>query len=212
MRLPADLGFESHPHDRRRMVRRDDAETAIAAAARVQGRLSELQRRVHAEIERLGGATGEEVEQLPQFAALAPSTVRRRITDLRDLGLVVAAGERPNSRGLPMTVWRTAQPNTTRAGSTRAESPARELTNACGPRGAPGSVLAAEAAERAPPEPIQVGDWVRIRATGARGMVVAFEDSFAPAFARRLRVDVSTSLVTGRLSTHDPDELERITR
>jgi len=201
VRLPADLGFESHPHDRRRMVRRDDAETAIAAAARVQGRLSELQRRVLAEIERLGGATGEEVEQLPQFAALAPSTVRRRITDLRDAGLVVAAGERTNSRGLPMTVWRAAA-------RTVRESEGSGVEPALGLSVAP----PAQAAEPAPPEPIQVGDWVRIRATGARGMVVAFQDPFQPAFARRLRVDVATALVTGRLSTHEPDELERITR
>lgn len=93
--------------DARRMVRRDGRDTEIAAAAKVQRGLSALQQRVLQAFVELGGsATDEQLEQRPQFADLAPSTVRKRRSELLAAGLLVADGERLNSRGLPMTRWR----------------------------------------------------------------------------------------------------------
>jgi hypothetical protein len=89
------------------MVRRDARDTEIAAAAKVQRGLSALQQRVLQAFVELGGsATDEQLETRPQFAELAPSTVRKRRSELLAAGLIVADGERMNSRGAPMTLWR----------------------------------------------------------------------------------------------------------
>ena len=87
------------------MVRTDDRETAVLAAETVLPKLNRLRTRVLALIAEAGpdGLTDKELEQLPEFARYAYSTVRKRRTELFQAGYLVEAGVRDR-----LTVWTVA--------------------------------------------------------------------------------------------------------
>lgn len=68
----------------RPMHRRGDHATSVEAGERVRTVLSDLQRDVYIAIAAAGaaGLTDRELELLPQFAHLAPSTCRKRRSEL----------------------------------------------------------------------------------------------------------------------------------
>jgi predicted transcriptional regulator len=74
------------PPELRTMARPDGDETSKAAALRIVDSISDLQRRIYEVFLRYGNLTGKEVEQLAEFEDLAPSTARKRLTDLRRAG------------------------------------------------------------------------------------------------------------------------------
>lgn len=75
-------------------------------AAESLSNLSELQARVLAWFQRNGPATDEQLERDAEFASLAPSTARKRRSDLYEMGLLRDTGERAvNSRGRMMILW-----------------------------------------------------------------------------------------------------------
>lgn len=86
----------------RRMVRVRDLRTCYQAADDVVPLLNELQMGVLRAVSEAGayGATDRELEQLPVFAKRAPSTVRKRRSELYQAGLLLPAGVRDK-----MTVW-----------------------------------------------------------------------------------------------------------
>lgn len=87
------------------MVRTDDRETAVLAAETVLPKLNRLRTRVLALITEAGpdGLTDKELEQLPEFAGYAYSTVRKRRTELFQAGYLVEAGVRDR-----LTIWTVA--------------------------------------------------------------------------------------------------------
>jgi len=92
----------------RGMVRARTSGTSVTAARAVRGVRSALQVKVLAILGRGGPMTAEELENHEEMVALnlAPSTVRKRISELFQAGELVEAGERPNRRGSAMlTVW-----------------------------------------------------------------------------------------------------------
>ena len=91
-----------------RLSRKRDPATSHAAAKRIAPRLSKLQEQVLYAVMNHPNSTAEQLEQLPQFLTYAPSTVRKRLTDLHRKGLIQSVGVRENSRGCPMQVWRKA--------------------------------------------------------------------------------------------------------
>lgn len=78
------------------MHRRTDPETSRDAAARIARRLSPLHQQVLTAVAAAGGqgATGRELEQLPCFADCAPSTIRKRASELHHAGRLQDAGRR----------------------------------------------------------------------------------------------------------------------
>lgn len=84
-------------------VRTSDPQTAHDAADAIAHKLSSLQQQVLTAFATFGdrGATGREAEGLPCFSACAPSTIRKRITELHRLGRLTEAGERDG-----LTVYR----------------------------------------------------------------------------------------------------------
>lgn len=78
------------------MVRRRDPETSRVAAAKVARKLSPLHAEVLDQVKRAGvrGLTGRELEQLPMFASCAPSTIRKRASELHHLGELRDSGRR----------------------------------------------------------------------------------------------------------------------
>lgn len=79
------------------MFRQSDPETSRDAAARVLPHLSELQARVRLAFQTHGALTAKEAEQLPEFADLGFSTVRKRISELVKLEVLASAGVRDGS-------------------------------------------------------------------------------------------------------------------
>lgn len=91
--------------DVRGMVHTDDPYTSVEAAESVVLHLSELQNQVTAAFREHGTLSDDRLERLPQFAGYAYSTVRKRRTELCQLGILVAVGDEINSRGRKMLVW-----------------------------------------------------------------------------------------------------------
>lgn len=89
-------------------VRKSDPETSRAAAARVEGRLSELQAKVLTAFLAHGPMTAEECENLDYFGNLAPSTVRKRISEMAkmDPPELLVHGVAHNDRGSRLTRYR----------------------------------------------------------------------------------------------------------
>ena len=83
-----------------------DPSTSRDAARRVTRRLGDLHRAVVAAIAAAGrdGLTDRELERLPQFAGLAPSTARKRRSEAFQAGLLIDAGRRDG-----LTVWTTRE-------------------------------------------------------------------------------------------------------
>ena len=92
----------------RRMTHRGGRVTEAKAAEAVLRGVSALQQQVLDAFDEFHQLTAEQCERLPCFAHLAPSTVRKRISELAQAGKLVAAGERLNSRAKPITVWKRA--------------------------------------------------------------------------------------------------------
>lgn len=80
------------------MVRGDSPVTSQAAAVRVLEKLSALQHQVLMAVD---GLTDRELERLPQFSEYAPSTIRKRRSELWQLGRLREDGTRDG-----LTVWR----------------------------------------------------------------------------------------------------------
>lgn len=71
------------------LSRANDAATSRTTADAIHGKLSELQVRVLEAIRQHGPIDAAALEDLPRFASLAPSTVRKRVTELVRAGRVV---------------------------------------------------------------------------------------------------------------------------
>lgn len=84
------------------MVRSDDRSTCSDAADRVLPKIRELHAQVLAAVRTAAtdGITDRELERLPQFARYGPSTVRKRRSELYQLGYLAPAGVRDR-----LTVW-----------------------------------------------------------------------------------------------------------
>ena len=85
----------------RGMIRNDDHGTSVSAAISILPHLSDLQARVLAAFRRNEAMTDRELEKLPCFSELAPSTIRKRRGELVKADLVVDTGERRDG----MIVW-----------------------------------------------------------------------------------------------------------
>jgi len=97
-----DLPLFQTPVVAKRMARARDRQTAKDAAGRVLPHLSPLQQAVLQALTAAGadGLTDRELERLAGFQHLAPSTVRKRRSELFQLGKVREAGVRDR-----LTVW-----------------------------------------------------------------------------------------------------------
>lgn len=87
----------------RRMVHHNAIRTEVDAAAKVLACCSRLHSEVMGAFLEHGAMTAGEAEKLSQFAQWKPSTVRKRISELKEAGRLVADGRRGG-----MTVWRVA--------------------------------------------------------------------------------------------------------
>lgn len=203
MNLPMDLGFESHPHDARRMVRRDAPDTSIAAAAAVQRSMTALHALVLQAIDEdfAGAATAEQVETLGRFSDRGPSTIRKRISELAQMGRLVEDGTRLNSRGLPMKLYRVARP---------AEATVCGLSKITNPATAKALGELALAASQRVRGGYEVGERARIRATRQLAEVYEVRDRHEPAHAQRVLCGWSKSLSVEQSEWFDGHELERL--
>ena len=75
-----------------RIVRRDDPPTSHEAARKVEPHLSALQKLIMEIFKCCGPMTSKECERRPSLVLLAPSTVRKRICELRDKKLLRETG------------------------------------------------------------------------------------------------------------------------
>ena len=84
------------------MVRQGDPDTSRAAAARIEPKVRTLHLAVLAAIDAAGedGLTDRELEQLAQFAHYGPSTIRKRRSELYQLGYLT-----PRSTRAGLMVW-----------------------------------------------------------------------------------------------------------
>ena len=87
--------------------RATDPPPARAAAAALRSTRSTLQQLVLAAFHRVQPRPldDEMLERLDEFAGYAPSTIRKRRSELVQAGCLVAIGEGRNSRGARMTRW-----------------------------------------------------------------------------------------------------------
>ncbi len=92
----------------RGMVRRDDHDTSIEAAASVEPNLSKLQHAVLAAIIKMPGLCDYDLENLPQFLHYSYSTIRKRRTELSQKGLVETIGTKKVPNGRKMHTYRAA--------------------------------------------------------------------------------------------------------
>ncbi|MES1993161.1 MAG: hypothetical protein V4457_06045 [Pseudomonadota bacterium] len=88
------------------MVHRRGLSTERQSAAAIVPHRNAIQAAVLERFKRFGPMTAEQCERLSDFIDYAPSTVRKRISELQIAGDLVADGTTKNSRGRPMTVWR----------------------------------------------------------------------------------------------------------
>lgn len=87
----------------RRMVHKGDPQTSLDAAERIMPKIGSLHLKVLAAL--TVPMTDEELELLDEFHGYGPSTIRKRRSELYQLGKVVGVAERKNSRGQKMIVW-----------------------------------------------------------------------------------------------------------
>ncbi len=87
-----------------RMHRRPDHDTSIRAAKGILSLRSVLQAEIHAVLKIMGPATDGELEKLERFSNYAPSTVRKRRSELFQGGRAEWTGEKRGG----MKVWRAA--------------------------------------------------------------------------------------------------------
>ena len=88
-------------------MRATDPAPARAAAVALLPTRSALQHQVLAAFRRVTPRPldDEMLERLDEFAGYAPSTIRKRRSELVQAGLLVPVGEGRNSRGARMTRW-----------------------------------------------------------------------------------------------------------
>jgi hypothetical protein len=228
MNSPLEFGFDFDAPDPRRLARRDAKDTEIAAAARVQQRMNETRQAVLDGVIELGGAaTAEQTENLPRFASFGHSTVRKRLGELVEMGYLIEDGTRVNSRGLPMTLYR-VKTNPEAGESPATTDPATGVLSRgvavarTGVEPVASRRDAAPVGQQSTPTPdeshrhigYQVGDRVRVRATGRLVEVYDVERPHEPAFAQRVRCGYSIvkegRWLAGVDQWFDGDELERV--
>jgi hypothetical protein len=94
--------------DFKRMFRRDSPDTSIEAAGRIYERLNQRQQIVLRYAISMGKAGFSHEDACHALPTWGPSTVRTRVAELRDMGLVKDTGQLkthpPNERHF--TVWR----------------------------------------------------------------------------------------------------------
>lgn len=97
--------FDVQASDPAHLARRTDPETSHQAARSLETQfVTDLQEAILAHL--TGGAMPDEaIEQLAEFGALKPSTLRTRRAELVALGLVRAVGQVKNSTGRWVTLW-----------------------------------------------------------------------------------------------------------
>lgn len=88
----------------RGMVRNSNPETSVKAAVKVIAKQSKLHEAILSVLKSEGPLNDRELENRPEFWTYAPSTVRKRRTELYQAGLVESCGEKDG-----LTVWRVAQ-------------------------------------------------------------------------------------------------------
>ena len=89
----------------RRMVHHNAIRTEVDAAAKVLKVCGRLHSEVMGAFIANGPMTDRELERLPQFAHLAPSTARKRRSELFQAGKLIATDERREG----LTVWGAAE-------------------------------------------------------------------------------------------------------
>ena len=87
------------------MHRREDMQTSIDAAERVARGRKPLQEAIHAILVSRGPMTAGDLERLECFSHFGPSTVRKRVSELKAEGRVEATDKRRDG----MTVWAAAE-------------------------------------------------------------------------------------------------------
>lgn len=80
--------------DERRLARSSDPVTSHMAAEAIAASLTDLQKRVYGAYLARGPMTAKEAERMERFKHLAPSTVRKRTSELHEKGLIEAIGVR----------------------------------------------------------------------------------------------------------------------
>ncbi len=85
----------------RGMVRGDSPIESQVAAVRVLHKLSAIQLEIIKMLGSMGSLTARELEEAPSFAKLAPSTVRKRLSELKAMGRVMQDGRKDG-----MAKWR----------------------------------------------------------------------------------------------------------
>jgi hypothetical protein len=93
------------PTPLRTMVHARASVTEVAAAEAVRPKLNHMHATVRAMFRLHGPMTDETLERLPALETWAPSTARKRRSELYQAGELVAAGEATNSRGRKMILW-----------------------------------------------------------------------------------------------------------
>ena len=87
------------------MIHRGDPVTSRHAAVGLLPRLGSIHARVLDAFRRLGPMHDERLENSPEFAKYAPSTIRKRRSELYHAGRLVQRGVERNSRGHRMVIW-----------------------------------------------------------------------------------------------------------
>lgn len=101
--VPGSTGGRERPEVPRGMTHRDAPPTEREAAAKVARKLGELHEAVLDALRSHGPMNDRELERFPRFANLAPSTARKRRSELFQVGRLEAFGKRDG-----LTVWRIA--------------------------------------------------------------------------------------------------------
>lgn len=91
------------------LARRTDPPTSHQAALQVTKTLTERQCAVLQAIAYQGPLSGREAERLARFARWAPSSVRKRITELRRFGFIESAGEETTHGSTPSTRYQATE-------------------------------------------------------------------------------------------------------
>lgn len=190
--------FDFDRPDPARMVRTDARDTEIAAAAAVQPRLNVMHEQVLAAFTAQGPMTDEQLEQLPQFADWAPSTARKRRSELMMAGRLEALGDALNSRNRRMVRWGLKVSPDAAARTPRAAGPSLAAAVSPTPSASSGG--------------FEIGERVRIRAT--RQLAEVYEISPAtrcePGHAQRVLCGWSVTTSVEHCEWFDGDELERL--
>lgn len=98
--------MEHRKKDLRGMVRRNDHDTSVEAAAAVEPKLSKLQSEVLQAVNRNPGCSDYDLENLPQFLHYSYSTIRKRRTELSQKGLLETIGTKRAPNGRKMHIYR----------------------------------------------------------------------------------------------------------